>query len=144
MQFSLRRMLLAVAVFAAILGTFSLYAKRFGMFRSDRDPTSWWVAVAAMAVAVSGILLVGHRRDLPRIVNACVWTSAGFIAAGMPSSSHWLDHAIFFLSGRIPGLLGDCILGGLLGWFIGCICSRWLYPLSPSTPPACAAHPRDG
>ena len=39
MQFSLRRMLLAVAVFAAILGMFVLYAKSRGMFDSTNDPT---------------------------------------------------------------------------------------------------------
>jgi hypothetical protein len=131
MQFSLRRMLFAVAAFAAALGLLTLHAKRFGMFRPDSDPTWWWVSVTAMAFATSGILLVGHRRDLPRVVNAGVWTILGFIAVIMLSGNHWLDHAIFYLFGRIPGFLGDCILGGLIGWFLGCICFRWLHPPPP-------------
>jgi hypothetical protein len=128
MQFSLRRMLLAVAMFAVTLGILTLYARRAGMFRSDSDPTFWWVAVTAMAFAVSGTLLVGHRRDLGRIVNTSVWTIAGFIAAAMLNDHQWLDHAIFVLVGRIPGLVGGCVLGGLIGGCVGCIFFRGLRP----------------
>jgi hypothetical protein len=62
MQFSLRRMLLAVAVLVATLGTLTLHAKRLGVFRSESDPAWWWVAVTATAFAAGGILLVGHRE----------------------------------------------------------------------------------
>lgn len=130
MQFSLRRMLLAVAVSAATLGTFSLYAKRFGVVRSDNW---WWATVTVAASAIGAALLVGRRRDLGRIVNASVWTLLGFIAGATLRGNYWLVHALFFLFGRIPWLFDDCILGGLIGWFIGCILFRWLWP--PRSPP---------
>ena len=40
MQFSLRRMLFAVAVFAATLGMFIFYGESRGMFASDSNPTT--------------------------------------------------------------------------------------------------------
>lgn len=126
MQFSLRRMLLAVAVVAATLGILTLYAKRAGMLCAESDPTWWWVAVTAMAFAVGGMLLVGHRRDLGRIVNASVWTIAGFFAAAMQSANGWLAHAIFYCLGWIGNSLVFAILGGLIGGVIGCVLFRGL------------------
>ncbi len=113
MQFSLRRMLLAVALFAATVGTLTLYAKRLGTFRSDNDSTSWWAAVIAAALAVSGMLLVGPWRDLARIVNAAVWTILGYFAGAMLQGSYLL----FIFLGRI-GPHTD-ILKALIGWSIG-------------------------
>lgn len=132
MQFSLRRLLLAVFVFAGTLGLFMLYAKRLGLFCSDSDPTWWWVAVTATASAASGTLLVGRRRDIGRIVNASVWAIVGFFTAAMLSDSQWFAYAIFYLfGGRIGHSLAYPIVGMLSGWFIGCVCFRWLHPLPP-------------
>ena len=107
---------------------FFLYAKRSGTFLSDSDPTWWWVAVIAMGIAVSGMLLVGHWRDLGRIVNASVWTTVGFFAGDVLQGSDFLF--IFLGRGHWPI---ECILGGLIGWSIGCVFFRWLRP--SVTPP---------
>jgi hypothetical protein len=120
MQFSLRRMSVAVALFATVFGTLFCYDKRQGMFRSDSDPTGWWVAVTALAVAVTGVLLVGHWRDLGRVLNASVWTAVGFFAGEMIEANHLL----FMFLGRTKWPV-QCILGGLIGWCIGCILFRW-------------------
>ena len=89
----------------------------------------------AMAFSVSGILFVGHRRDLGRIVNASIWTIGGFIAAEIIKDNHWLDYASFFLFGlvRLDALI-CCIVGGLIGWFIGCLLIRWPRHLPPPPP----------
>ncbi len=85
MQFSLRRMLLAVGVFAATLGTFSFYAKRCGMFGSASDPTCWWLVVITVALGTGGLVLVLHRRDLGRTVEAMIWVVVGLIVGSMLS-----------------------------------------------------------
>ena len=110
MQFSLRRMLLAVAVFAAVLGTFSLYANRSGMLRSGNDLTCWWAAVIAAAFGSGGLLLVVHRHDLRRIRNAIAWIAVGLLLGSM-------------LSANSPPELA--IPGGAVVGLIGCILSRW-------------------
>jgi hypothetical protein len=83
MQFSLRRILLAVVVFATILGMLDLYAMRFGMFRLTGDPTLWWSAIITAAFGAGSVVLAMHLRNLGRIINASVWAIAGFIAAAM-------------------------------------------------------------
>lgn len=110
MQFSLRRMLLAVAAFAATLGLFVVYAKRFGMFRLDSDPTSWWVAIIVAAFGAASLVLVVHRRDLGRIGIAIAWIIVGLIVGAMFSNHDPPELAI-------PG-------GAVVG-LIGCILSRW-------------------
>ncbi|MGO9113429.1 MAG: hypothetical protein ACLP9L_29715 [Thermoguttaceae bacterium] len=106
MQFSLRRMLLAVAVFAASLGTLTLYAKSLGMFRPDYDPTWWWVAVIATAFGAGSLVLLGHRRDSGRILNTSVWIVAGLIVGSMLSPDYPPSFAI--PSGVIGGT--GCVL----------------------------------
>ncbi len=141
-QFSLRRMLLAIALFAATLGLFTLYARRAGMFRPDIDPTWWWLSVTATAFGMSGMLLVGRRRDLVCVGNAIVSTIAGLSVAALLSASFgerlaWL---IFIICGGRFGWLTFTVLGGLLGWFIGCLLFRWVR--SPAAPPRKAERER--
>jgi len=117
MQFSLRRMLLAVAVFAATIGVLTLNAKRWGMFRSENDPTWWWVTATVTAFAASGMLLLVHRHDLRRIRNVIVWIAVGMLIGAI-------------LSANFPP---ECAIpGGAVGGLIGCILSRPSHPLRTS------------
>ena len=106
-QFSLRRMLLAVALFAAILGMCSLYGKRSGMFDSDRDATWWWLAVMAFAFAVSGILLVGRRPDVLHFGTASLWAIGGVFIGSMLSAHQQPEFAI-------PGGVIGCLAGSVV------------------------------
>ena len=118
MQFSLRRMLLAVAFFAATLGTLVLYARSFGTFLSINNATSWWIAVIAAAFGAGSLVLVGHRRDIGRIGKAIVWIFVGLFVGAL-------------LSANDPPELA--IPGGAVGG-IGCVLASWLDRLR--TPPA--------
>ena len=116
MQFSVRRMLLAVAVAAATLGMLVLYAKRCGMFDST-DALAWWAVAIVTAFGVGGLVLVLHRRDFGRIVAAIVWVILGWVVGSMLSPDYPPRFAI---------------LGGVVGG-IGFILVSWLD--SPPTSP---------
>ena len=118
MQFSLRRMLLAVAVFAAPLGTLTFHAKRFGMFHLKTAPT-WWAVAIITACGAGSLTLVGHRRDLGRIGNVIVWIVAGLIVGSM-------------LSANSPPEWAIC--GGVVGGLVRCILPR--RPAPRPTPPS--------
>ncbi len=115
MQFSLRRMLLAVAAFAATLGTLTFHAKRLGMFRLETAPT-WWAAAIVTAFGAGTLTLLGHRRDLVRIGNVIVWIVMGLLVGAMLSANNPPEFAI-------PG--------GLIGGLIRCILPRRPAPQPP-------------
>ena len=115
MQFSLRRLLFAVAVYAATLGVLTFYAERFGMLRSGSDATWWWATAIVTAFGMSGISLVVRRSDLRHIRNAIVWTIVGMIAGALLSADSPPEFAI-------PG--------GMVGGLVGCI----LFRRSPRPP----------
>ncbi len=100
-------MLVAVALFAAILGMFSLYGKRSGMLDSDRDPTWWWIAVVAIAFAVSGMLLMGRRPDLLHFGTASLWAIGGVFVGSMLSANSQPEFAI-------PGGVIGCLVGSVI------------------------------
>ncbi len=116
-QFSLRRLLLAVAIFAAMLGMFKLHAKRAGMFESGGNSSLWWIDVAVTAFAASSLLLVEHRRDFIPVINAIVWSIVGFIVGWMFYPQQPLDSAI---SGGV--------ICGLIGWVVSHLCPRRQVP----------------
>lgn len=107
MQFSLRRLLLAVALFAATVGVLMLYAEHFGPFRSADDAAQWWVCALVTAIGASGTLLIVRRRDVLRIVRVALWTIAGLCVAGLfLSTGSPVEAAI--LSAVVVGVTG-CI-----------------------------------
>jgi hypothetical protein len=125
-RFSIRRLLLAIAFFALILGLMTRYSQRLWILRPGIGVTCyWWAATIAWASGASGIVLLVRRCDWFRICKATASVLAGMMFGLMVGSFFTADPPLYN-----PWL--SAYPGGIVGWFVGCIIFEDGQPLPPA------------
>jgi len=120
-QFSLRRMLISVAVAAAALGGMLTWQGKYGL-----------IPGLIVALGLGGIALLGGSLRSPRALVNIGWSVVGLVCGA--SVGFW--HAMRTVGSdpnRLPSALHEAIatralvaamVGTLIGWLIGLACER--------------------